>query len=203
MPSSGYTVITFVADELLTSTKMNQMAANDAAFNSGLGFNDGIIATRHFAAGAVDAAALATNAVTGSKIGASAILLGYASMTTNFVTSSTTPVLVTGMSVSVTVPAGGRSILCLAAFATMYNNTSGQFADVSFYRGTVGGTRIGRFLGKGAAATIDAPGSGFALDPAPAAGNYTYNLAFDTISGGTATLGADTTYPGRFIVLLV
>lgn len=49
MSSSGYTAITFVADELLTSTKMNQMAANDASFNNGNGFEDAILLTRHFA----------------------------------------------------------------------------------------------------------------------------------------------------------
>lgn len=47
MASSGYTAITFVADQLLTSTVMNQMAANDAAFNNGNGFEDSIILTRH------------------------------------------------------------------------------------------------------------------------------------------------------------
>lgn len=58
MPASGYTVITFVADELLTSTKMNQMGANDAAFNNGNGFNDSIIVARH----------IASNIITSSKI---------------------------------------------------------------------------------------------------------------------------------------
>jgi len=59
MPSSGYTVITFVADELLTSTKMNQMGANDAAFNNGNGFEDGIIVTRHYASESITAAKIA------------------------------------------------------------------------------------------------------------------------------------------------
>lgn len=54
MPASGYTAITFVADELLTSTKMNLMGANDAAFNNGNGFNDSAIIARHIATNAVD-----------------------------------------------------------------------------------------------------------------------------------------------------
>jgi len=58
MPSSGYTAITFVADQLLTSTIMNQMAANDAAFNNGNGFNDGAIIARHMAALSVNPPAL-------------------------------------------------------------------------------------------------------------------------------------------------
>lgn len=57
MPSSGYTTITFVADELLTSSKMNDMAANDDSFNTGLGFDDGIIVARHMASASVGDAA--------------------------------------------------------------------------------------------------------------------------------------------------
>lgn len=53
MPASGYTAITFVADQLLTSTIMNQMAANDAAFNTGAGLNDNAIVARHIADGAI------------------------------------------------------------------------------------------------------------------------------------------------------
>lgn len=68
MPASGYTAITFVADELLTSTKMNQMGANDAAFNNGNGFNDGIIVARHFAAGAIGNAAVAAGGIYTSKV---------------------------------------------------------------------------------------------------------------------------------------
>lgn len=46
---ASYVSITFVANELLTSTKMNQMAANDAGFNDGTALADGIIVTRHLA----------------------------------------------------------------------------------------------------------------------------------------------------------
>jgi hypothetical protein len=41
--------ITFVADELLTSTKMNLLAANQAGFHDGTALGDGIIVTRHIA----------------------------------------------------------------------------------------------------------------------------------------------------------
>lgn len=39
----AYTALTFVADELLTSTKMNLMAANDASFADGTGIQSGAI----------------------------------------------------------------------------------------------------------------------------------------------------------------
>ena len=39
----AYTPVSFVADEILTSTKMNQLAANDASFNDGTGIGNGTI----------------------------------------------------------------------------------------------------------------------------------------------------------------
>ena len=49
MASSGYVADTFVAGEQPTTSKWNELWGNDAAFNSGTGFNDGIIVSRHFA----------------------------------------------------------------------------------------------------------------------------------------------------------
>lgn len=51
MPSSGYTSITFVANEQPTTAKWNLVGSNDASFNNGNGFNDGVIVTRHLASG--------------------------------------------------------------------------------------------------------------------------------------------------------
>lgn len=53
MASSGYTVITFVANEQPTTAKWNLIGSNDASFNNGNGFEDGIIVNRHLASGAV------------------------------------------------------------------------------------------------------------------------------------------------------
>ena len=43
----AYTALTFVAGEVLTATKMNQLAANDASFNDGTGIGDGVILASH------------------------------------------------------------------------------------------------------------------------------------------------------------
>jgi hypothetical protein len=51
MSSSGYTAQTFIAGEVPTTTIWNLLWSNDASFNSGNGFNDGIITSRHLAAG--------------------------------------------------------------------------------------------------------------------------------------------------------
>ena len=58
MPSSGYVADTFVAGEQPTTAKWNELWGNDAAFNSGAGFNDSVIVARHLAAGAVTAPAI-------------------------------------------------------------------------------------------------------------------------------------------------
>lgn len=47
MASSGYTAITFIANEQPTTAKWNLIGSNDASFNTGDGFEDGIIINRH------------------------------------------------------------------------------------------------------------------------------------------------------------
>lgn len=54
MASSGYTVITFVANEQPTTAKWNLIGSNDASFNNGNGFEDDIIINRHIADLAVE-----------------------------------------------------------------------------------------------------------------------------------------------------
>lgn len=54
MPATGYIADTFVAGEQPTTAKWNELWGNDASFNNGNGFNDGIILKRHLAAGAID-----------------------------------------------------------------------------------------------------------------------------------------------------
>lgn len=110
MPSSGYQAETFTAGEVPTTTIWNFLWSNDASFNTGNGFNDGIIIARHFATNAVPAVALATNA----------ILLGSAAITSNFLPGTTALTDITSATVTVTIPAGGRDILILAK-ADIYN----------------------------------------------------------------------------------
>lgn len=53
MASSGYATWTVTAGEVPTTSKWNILGGNDAAFNTGNGFNDGIITPRHFALNSV------------------------------------------------------------------------------------------------------------------------------------------------------
>ncbi len=58
MPSSGYAAWSVIAGEQPTAAKWNILGTNDASFNTGNGFNDNIIVTRH----------IADSQVTGAKI---------------------------------------------------------------------------------------------------------------------------------------
>lgn len=49
MASSGYTPWAVTAGEQPTTAYWNLLGENDASFNSGLGFNDGILLNRHIA----------------------------------------------------------------------------------------------------------------------------------------------------------
>lgn len=49
MPSSGYTAITFVANEQPTTAKWNLIGSNDSSFNLGTGLEDAVILNRHLA----------------------------------------------------------------------------------------------------------------------------------------------------------
>ena len=51
MASSGYTAWAVTAGEVPTTAYWNILGYNDASFNSGTGFNDGAIVSRHLASG--------------------------------------------------------------------------------------------------------------------------------------------------------
>lgn len=65
MASSGYTAITFVANEQPTTAKWNLIGSNDASFNNGNGLEDNAIIKRHIAAGAIDKTKLDWDSITG------------------------------------------------------------------------------------------------------------------------------------------
>lgn len=117
-----YVSITFVADELLTSTKMNQLAANQANFHNGTALGDGIIVTRHIAS---------------ANISSSKLSLDLVSFTlpSSFSTSSTS-MQDTGL--KLTLPTAGKWIV----FAEVRSMSSsvGNFGVIEMYNFTAGAT---------------------------------------------------------------
>lgn len=172
------------------NTPINQLAA---VINGG-------IDTANITDGGIATADLADGAVGGSKLATSAITLGYAQITSNFSTTSATPVQVTSLTSTVTIPSGGRRIK-ITAFTGQLSNTAGNnTGELSIWDGTVGsGTRL-QF------GDITAGGAGNTGSPCiiiavvtPAAGSKTYNVGA-LATAGTTTVAAVATGPAFILV---
>jgi hypothetical protein len=140
-----------------------------------------------------------TSWVTPSGGGGGAGLLGSATITSLFSTTSSTPVQVTGL--SVTVSASGSQKLKVTAFAQWIGNaTGGDYAAITLWDGPVGsGTQIAACV-VGQSGTVLAPAIAVAL-VTPSAGSHTYNVGLDNqAAGGTARLSAAATAPALLMV---
>jgi hypothetical protein len=127
----------------------------------------------------------------------SAITLGYAQITSSFPTSSSSAVQVTGLTVTVTIPAGGRKVKITAWCDNLNGATTNS--QMSIWDGTVGsGTRITNAVALTAAGTVTALGI-----VTPAAGSKTYNVGLLAAGGGTATLDASATSPAFILVEMI
>lgn len=99
----AYAAWTVVAGEQPTASKWNILGTNDQSFNDGSGFS---ITT--------------TGVIPGLALTTSAIKLGYAEITSNFVPGTTAETDITNVAVTVSVPAGGRDLL-ITAKLDVYN----------------------------------------------------------------------------------
>lgn len=146
--------------------------------------------------------ALITNAVQGNQLATNAITLGYTQITTNFSTTSTSAVQVTGLTVTVTIPAGGRRVKITVGADSMLNTGSGAGAIASIYNGTVGsGTLLTTSTFSTAAASQQSPLI-MIFSHVPAAGSITYNVGFRA-TANTATIEATTTNPAFVLVEVI
>lgn len=158
------------------------------------------IASGAIAAGAVGSTALATNAVQASQIATNAITLGYAQITSNFTTTSLTAVQATGLTVTVTIPSGGRKVKITVIPSGVFNTTTGDFITMSIWDGTVGsGTSLASTLVVSPTASYEYSAICMAI-VTPSAGSKTYNVGFSAGTGGTGTLVAGTTNPAFILV---
>lgn len=138
---------------------------------------------------------IAQNAVLGAALGTAAILLGSPTPVVANQGSITTIVDLTGLSQTVTVPAGGRSVLILG-FVNNFSNS-----------GATGTTTFMIFEGATKLNGIDIPnsvaGQGamvMAFVSAPLAGSHTYKLRAQT-SAGTTSMNADANDPATLVVI--
>lgn len=118
MPSSGYTAITFVANEQPTTAKWNLIGSNFESLKTGVGFDDNIIEARHMAAASVGAAQLDLD-------------YGSAAVDTSQTTTSGSwaNLATTGPSVTITVPSTGAVLILMEA--ETQNSTDGVRCEFS------------------------------------------------------------------------
>jgi hypothetical protein len=176
----SFSAQTFSALEQPSLSKWNQLNDNDNALRDGSGIANNAIAAR----------SLATNA----------ILLGYAERTTDFASTSTSIVDVTGLEVAVTVPSGGRSVLLVAKLGALRSTASA-------------GTSLSLYLREGSS-TLDSVykqvftnGDGSmsiqTYISAPSAGSHTYKVSIQQGAAGTITAGAAASVKSTIMAFLM
>jgi len=203
-------LITFSANAKVRAADLN---ANFEGLADGSNIGTGAIITAKLADSAVTAAKLATDAVetakikdanvTAGKLATSAIFLGYAAITADTTTTSTSSTLVTGLSATVTVPSGGRRVKITVFASNVRNQTAAKTAYLEIWDGTVGsGTKIAQGDTYGDGTDEGCPFHIVAVQT-PSAGSKTYNVGFRTDSGGTTALAAASTAPAFILVELI
>lgn len=147
--------------------------------------------------------------VSGSKIANSTITyakldfplsLGYAQITSDFVFATSTATQVTGLSASVTIPAGSRRIKITAYLGRVELNAGAGTAISEIWDGTVGsGTKL-------ASSWASYGSTGYAVNVTaiavvtPAAGSKTYNVSIKNSGGSSTTIKASATEPAFILV---
>lgn len=215
LPDLSDTIVTLTATQTLTNKTLTSPAINSPSISNatitsdsyagytvstsgsiyGISVTSGVISTT----GSVGIGANVTNGVQAAQLATNALTLGSASITTNFTTTSATAVQVTGLAITVTIPAGGRSIRISALASDMFASASATFV-ISLWDGTVGsGAQLARCLANNGGTTGVTFPSYVSAIVNPSAGSKTYNVGFQT-SGGTGTIEAASTYPAYILV---
>lgn len=138
-----------------------------------------------------------------SQVNIQTSTLGYAQITSNFTsTTVTTPIDVTSLTTTVTVPAGGRRIK-VTAFSQAFNANGTVPKGVRCYileDGTV--INICNYDIYNTQAGYGIPMTVFA-SKIPSAGSHTYKVQMSQTTAGTMTTTAGATYPAFILVELI
>lgn len=192
-----------LTNKILTSPTLTSPTITNATISADAltGFSTSNVGTLYgvsFNAGTISGTA--NNWVTAPMLATNAITLGYAQITANITTVSASYVQATGVTATVTIPAGGRKVR-VSVFGDGLGVGAAAQAALSLWDGVVGsGTQI---------AQADFLSTGAQIVPAlimavvtPAAGSKTYNLGWKT-SASTATLYSSATAPLYILVEVI
>lgn len=140
-------------------------------------------------------APIADGSVTNTKLSTSAILLGYAEITSNFASSATPAITdIAGLSVTVTVPSGGRAVK-ITAYSRYITGSGTHTLEIR-----EGSTTLQSGVAIGGAPVYFA---NVVSVHTPTAGSHTYKVSFSQSSAGTYTLRAGAAFPAFILVELV
>lgn len=135
-----------------------------------------------------------------SALATSAITLGYAQITGTV--TATSLAQATGLTVTVTIPAGGRKVKITVYTETLGQSTAGDQAIMSLWDGTVGsGTQLSQayFTSAYAGAQFGTAITMLSV-VTPSAGSKTYNVGLYNNGGGTASIIAAPAAPAFILV---
>lgn len=144
-----------------------------------------------------------TSSGNATTLSTSAIYLGYAAITSPFTSTTTGSYAdVTGLSITVTVPSGGRNVKITVGGRIMYSTAAaGTTVELVVYDNTAGAI-IGGI-------SLNSPGASYSMNPnfvafhTPSSGSRTYKIQFKTSAAGTFGLrGTDSTTPAFILVEL-
>lgn len=168
-----------IADDTVALLAASQTFTNKL-FSTGTTFADNII----------PASGLATNAIT----------LGYAQSVSNFTlsTSQTTPTLITGLTVTVTIPTGGRRVE-ITGFCGAVTFSAG-IAVVEIWDGAI---NSGTQLNQANVASSSSSGIVHAIVTPSAGSSKTYSIALANSGLNNTTAGASTVQPAFILVKVI
>lgn len=177
----AYASWSVVFGEQPSASKWNILGTNDASFNDGTG--------------------IGTNAIAAASLATSAITLGYTSITGNVtLVTPTSDTLVTGLTSSVTIPAGSRRVQITAYASNTTNTNANASITLTIWDGTVGsGTQLSSFVHSSGTVAADGIGMNCVAVVSPSAGAKTYNVGIKA-SAGNPTVAASATAPAFILV---
>ena len=195
---------TITTDLITGYTTSNTGTVYGIPITTGVINTAGTINGASLVAASVGSTALATNAVQGNQLATSAITLGYAQVATgtNFTTTSSTYVAVTGLTVNVNVPSGGRKVKITAYTYFLQNSSGGNGTLFAIFSGASSGALTTQLTTSetttGVAGAFGIPATVVAIIT-PSAGSIWYTAALQ-VTGGTGTVSNLTTAPAFILV---
>jgi len=166
----------------------------------GVPVTTGTISGSYLTSGTVTSTQIATNGVAATNLATSAITLGYAQITTNVTTTATSASYATGLTITVTIPAGGRRVK-VTVYTVALNTSGSGNAQMSLWTGASAGTLTTQLQQWNApqGTNLNA-GASMIFSHIPSAGLLTYNIGFNSTSAGTTTLSAASNLPAFILV---